>query len=195
VEQVHGVVDRVHIASSQGPRDFIKHGSSIRWSTAWILIKRRVIFVLISIIHPRSDGSGRSFFLSSARPNRVTGAQCLPAWEGPSSSYDAPFAMRFLPTRSTRQEELILHTYGEGNIRGRASDGGAIWTTLGGGDWLLRWSSGEKNRMNRLSTFPSCSSVLQFLRAAMNWTHTARNPWRLWFGVASKILMSMGRYL
>jgi hypothetical protein len=28
----------------------------------------------------------------------------------------------------------------------------------------------------------SCSSVLQFLRAVMNWTHTARNPWWLVFG-------------
>jgi hypothetical protein len=29
-------------------------------------------------------------------------------------------------------------------------------------------SSGDKNRTNRLPMFPSCSSVLQFLRAAMN---------------------------
>jgi hypothetical protein len=29
---------------------------------------------------------------------------------------------------------------------------------------------------------PLRSSVLQFLRAATNWTHTAWNPWRLGFG-------------
>jgi hypothetical protein len=45
--------------------------------------------------------------------------------------------MRFLPTRSTRQEELVLHTYGEGNGRGRAGDDSAVQTTLGGGDGLL----------------------------------------------------------
>jgi hypothetical protein len=76
--------------------------------------------------------------------------------------------MRFLSTRSTRQEELVLHNYGEGNGQGRASDSGAVQTTLGGGDWLLQWSSGNKNRMNRLPTFSSCSSMLQFLRAATN---------------------------
>jgi hypothetical protein len=188
-------VDRVHGAGSQGPQDFIKHGPSIRWSMAWILVKRRVIFVLISIVHPWSDGSGRSFFLCSAWPDRATGAPWPPALEGPSSSYAAPFAIRFLPTRSTRQEELILHTYGEGNGRGRAGDGGAIWMTHVDSDWLLRWSSGDKNKMNRLPMFPSCSSVLQFLWAVKNWTHTARNPWRLGFGVAGKNLMSTDRYL
>jgi hypothetical protein len=94
--------------------------------------------------------------------------------------------MRFLPMRYTRQEELVLHTYGEGNRRGRAGDSGTVRTTLGSHDWLLWWSSSDKNRTNILPTFPSCSSVLQFLRAATNWTHTARNPWRLGFGVAGK---------
>jgi hypothetical protein len=125
--------------------------------------------------------------LGSARPNRATGAPWPLAWEGPSSSYGAPFAMRFHPTWSTRQEEPVLHNYGKENRQGRAGDGSAVQTTLGGSDWLLRWSSGDKNRANRLPTFPSCSSVLQFLRAMMNWTHTARNPWRLGFGVAGKI--------
>jgi hypothetical protein len=50
--------------------------------------------------------------------------------------------------RSTQQEELVLHTYSEGNGRGREGDGDTVQTTLGGGDWLLRWSTGDKNRMN-----------------------------------------------
>jgi hypothetical protein len=33
--------------------------------------------------------------------------------------------------------ELVLHTYGEGNKRGRVGDGATVQTTLGGGDWLL----------------------------------------------------------
>jgi hypothetical protein len=36
--------------------------------------------------------------------------------------------MRFDPTRSGRQGEPILQTYREGNSRGRAGDGGAVWS-------------------------------------------------------------------
>jgi hypothetical protein len=64
--------------------------------------------------------------------------------------------------QSTQQEELVLHTYGEGNRRGRANDGGTIWTNLGGGDWLLRWSSGDKNRTNRLPMFPLAPPCFNF---------------------------------
>jgi hypothetical protein len=95
--------------------------------------------------------------------------------------------MRFLPTWPTRQEGLILHTHGEGNKWGRVGDGGVVQMTLGGGDWLLWWSSSDKNRTNRLPMFPSCSYVLQFLWGATNWTHMARKPWQLGFGVIGKI--------
>jgi hypothetical protein len=75
-----------------------------------------------------------------------------------------------------------LQTYIGENRRWKTSNNGAVRTTLGSGDWLLRWSSGDKNRMNRVLMFPSCSSVLQFLWAVTNRTSTARNPWRLGFG-------------
>jgi hypothetical protein len=88
----------------------------------------------------------------------------------------------FLPTWSRRWEEPVLHTYVSENQWWKTGNSGAVWTTLGSGDWLLRWSSSDKNRMNRLLTSPYCSSVLQFLRAVMNWTRTTRNPWRLGFG-------------
>jgi hypothetical protein len=38
--------------------------------------------------------------------------------------------MRFDPTRSRRQGEPVLQTYGEGNDRGRAGDDGAIQSVL-----------------------------------------------------------------
>jgi hypothetical protein len=117
----------------------------------------------------------------------------VPAWtetgrhhgrwrESSNSRYKAPNTTWFLSTWSRRWEEPVLHTYVGENRRWKTGNSGAVQTTLGDGDWLLRWSSGDKNRMNRLLTFPSGSSVLQFLRAVMNWTRTARNPWWLGFG-------------
>jgi hypothetical protein len=91
--------------------------------------------------------------------------------------------MRFCPMWSTQQQEPVLHTCGEENEWGRAGDDDRYRTTLGSGDWLLWWSGGDKNQTNRLPTFPSCSSVFQFLQVAMNWTHTAWNPWLLFIGV------------
>jgi hypothetical protein len=175
-------VDRVHGAGSQGPQTLIKWRSSIRWSTTWISIKRRVIFILILIIHPRSDGSGLSP-PSSVPPDRTKPLGRHGRWrESSNSRYEAPNTTWFLPTRSRRWEEPVLHTYVGENRWWKTGNIGAVQTTLIGGDWLLRWSSSDKNRMNRLLTSPSCPSVLQFLRAVMNWTHTARNPWWLVFG-------------
>jgi hypothetical protein len=47
-----------------------------------------------------------------------------------------------------------LHTYVGENRRWKTGNNGAVRMALGGGEWLLRWSSSEKNRMNRLLTFP-----------------------------------------
>jgi hypothetical protein len=106
--------------------------------------------------------------------------------ESSNSRYKAPNTMWFLPTRSRRREEPVLHTYVGENRWWNTGNSNAVQTTLGGSDWTIRWSSGDKSRMNRLLTFPSCSFVLQFLWAATNRTRTARNPWRLGFGACGK---------
>jgi hypothetical protein len=116
-------------------------------------------------------------------PARIEMGRCHGRWrESSNSRYKTPNTTWFLPTRSRRWEEPVLHTNVGENRWWKTGNSGAVRTTLGGGDWLLRWSSDDKNRMNRLLMFPSCSSMLQFLWAAMNWTRTARNPWQLWFG-------------
>jgi hypothetical protein len=83
--------------------------------------------------------------------------------ESSNSRYKAPNMTWFLPTRSMWRLEPILHTYIGENQWWKTGNNGAVRMTLGGSEWLLRWSSGDKNMMNRLLTFPSCSSVLQFL--------------------------------
>jgi hypothetical protein len=127
----------------------------------------------------RLDGRGSFFFPWQRYQEQGGGGAMVGARESLNSRYRVPNTMWFLPMSSRWWEEAVLHTYCGGNRRWKAGDGGVVWPTLGDGEWLLRWSSGGKNRMNRLVAFSSCSSMLQFLRAAMNWTHTARDPWRL----------------
>jgi hypothetical protein len=78
-----------------------------------------------------------------------------PAWEDPSSSYGAPFAMRFLPTWSTWWEEPILQTNDEGNGRGRADNGGAVW--FGRFLAMVRTASGGALALRSRSTASPCS--------------------------------------
>jgi hypothetical protein len=61
-----------------------------------------------------------------------------------------------------------LQTYGEGNGRGRAGDGGAVWSVLGDGeDGHLRCSGFEEQLYN-FALLPSSSSLGQLLQTSMN---------------------------
>jgi hypothetical protein len=174
-------VDRVHGTSSQGPwlllntdrpppdlrlrSNNLNHFSKVN---SWpLILKRMTDWLLPHLTVPTQIEMGRRH-----------------GWwkESSNSRYKVPNTMWFLPTCSRRRGQHVLHTYVGENGRWKTGNNDAVRTTHGGGDWLLWWSSGDKNRMNRLLTFPSCSSQLQFLRAATNWTRTARNPWRLRFG-------------
>jgi hypothetical protein len=61
-----------------------------------------------------------------------------------SASESAWNTMRFDPTRSRRQGEPVLQTYGEGNGQGRAGDDSVVQSVLGDGEDGLRWCSGFK---------------------------------------------------
>jgi hypothetical protein len=63
-------------------------------------------------------------------------------WGSSNSSYRAWKVIRFLPTCSRRREELVLHTYGEGNRRGEAGDGKAA-RAFYNGDGVGRRSSSK----------------------------------------------------
>jgi hypothetical protein len=70
--------------------------------------------------------------------------------------------------RSRQLEGDSSYAIGGGNDRRKAGDSGTVGLTLGGGEGLLQWSSGEKNHLNRLLSFPSRSSVLQLHQTATN---------------------------
>jgi hypothetical protein len=93
------------------------------------------------------------------------------AWAISSSSHGAPNAMRFDPTRSRRQGEPVLQTYGEGNGRGRAGDGGAVRSALGDGEDGLRRCSGFEEQLHSFTLLPSSSSLGQLLQTSMNQAH------------------------
>jgi hypothetical protein len=85
-----------------------------------------------------------SFYLGLVWLNRTTGVPWPPAWEDPNMSYNAPFAMMFLPTWSTRWEESNFPTYRGGNEPREAGDGEAaqaIFNVDGDG---VRRRSGSK---------------------------------------------------
>jgi hypothetical protein len=86
-----------------------------------------------------------SFYLGSVQPNRTTGAPWPPAWEDPSSSYGAPFAMRFLPMWSTWWEGSNLPTYHGGNDRGKAGDERVARVVFNDGVDGVRLCSGSKD--------------------------------------------------
>jgi hypothetical protein len=76
--------------------------------------------------------------------------------------------MRFDPTRSRRQGEPILQTYGEGNSRGKVGDGGAVRSVLGDGEEGLQRCSGFEEQLYSFTLLPSSSSLGQLLRTLMN---------------------------
>jgi hypothetical protein len=76
--------------------------------------------------------------------------------------------MRFHPTRSRRQGEPVLQTYGEGNGRGRAGDGGVVRLALGDGEGGLRRCSGFEEKLYSFALLPSSSSLGQLPRTSMN---------------------------
>jgi hypothetical protein len=100
---------------------------------------------LISPVSLHVDGSGRVSFLGFIRPKQSTKMPWPPAWESSSSSYTAPFVMRFLPTRSMRREESNLPTYRGGNDRGKASDERAARTAFNSDGDDVRQCSGSKD--------------------------------------------------
>jgi hypothetical protein len=91
-----------------------------------------------------------------------------PAWASSSLSHGAPNAMMFHPTRSRRQGEPILQTYGEGSGRGRAGDGGTVWSVLGDSEDGLRRCSGFEEQLYNFALLLSSSSLGQLLRMSMN---------------------------
>jgi hypothetical protein len=103
-------------------------------STARILSGEGVRPDLIVTVGSGSDGGGGFFFDSIARARQSGRTPWSLAWASSSSSYGAWNAVRFDPTRSTRQGKPVLQTYGEGNGRWRVGDGGAIWSVLGDGE-------------------------------------------------------------
>jgi hypothetical protein len=102
--------------------------------------------------------------------------------EAASSAYNVPNSDLILPKQSRRLGFLVLLTFGGRNDQLKVGDGSAVRSTLGGGVRLLRWFSGDENRLNRLLMSPSCSSMLQSHRTTMNWTRTGRTPRWLGFG-------------
>jgi hypothetical protein len=101
---------------------FIKPGSSAWRSTDQIKNAKGYPLDLISAISLHVDGSGHVSFLDSILPKQSTGAPWLPAWDSSRLSYEAPFAMRCLPTWSRQWEESNLPTYHGGNEREKAID-------------------------------------------------------------------------
>jgi hypothetical protein len=96
-----------------------------------------------------------------------------PAWASSSSRHGAPNAMRFDPTRFRRQGEPVLQTYGAGNGRGRADDGGAVQLAFGDGEDGLRRCSGFEEQPYGFALLPSSSSLGQLLRTSMNQARAA----------------------
>jgi hypothetical protein len=70
--------------------------------------------------------------------------------------------------QSRRQGEPVLQTYGEGNGRGRAGNGGAVRSTLGDGEDSLRRCFGFEDQLYSFALLLSSSSLGQLLRMSMN---------------------------
>jgi hypothetical protein len=100
---------------------------------------------LILTVGSHVDSSGRVSFLGFVQPKQSTGAPWPLAWESSSSSYGAPFVMRFLPTWSMWREESNLPTYHAGNGRGKAGDERAAWAAFNSGGDDVRWRFGSKD--------------------------------------------------
>jgi hypothetical protein len=123
---------------------FIKPSPSARRSMAQIKNAKGYPLDLISAIGLHVDGCGHVSFLSFVRPKQSTGAPWPMTWESSSSSYSAPFAMRFLPTWSMRREESNLPTYRCGNDQGKADDERAARAAFNGGGDRVQWCFSSK---------------------------------------------------
>jgi hypothetical protein len=75
--------------------------------------------------------------------------------------------------RSRTQGEPVLQTYGEGNSRGRVSDGGVVRSALADIKDGLRWFSGFEEQLYSFALLCSRSSLGQFLLTSMNQAHAA----------------------
>jgi hypothetical protein len=126
--------------SAHGSMTLIKPESFTRQSTMRIRSTEPVPYDQISHAHRRLDGHDSFFFAWQCQWEQGRGGAMAGARESINSSYGAPNAMWFLPTRSKRWEEPISHAYGAKNRRWKTSDGGAVQPTHGDGERLLRWS-------------------------------------------------------
>jgi hypothetical protein len=88
-----------------------------------------------------------------------------------------------------------LETYGEGNSRGRAGDGGAVRSTLGNVEDGLRRCSGFEEQLYNFALLPSSSSLGQLLWTSMNRAHEATIFMRQGLGLAGQNSMGTSRYL
>jgi hypothetical protein len=79
--------------------------------------------------------------------------------DGWHDGYNAPFAMRFLPTASEQCRELILLTLGSEDGLHRVGDGGVLHSDLADGGELLQRLSNFKTWTGSLLTFTACSYV------------------------------------
>jgi hypothetical protein len=123
-----------------------------------------VFHVLISTVGWHVDGDRRFFSLGSLGRDRAQEAAWPAARASSDASYGARNTMRFEPTRSRRQGEPILQTYGEENGRGRAGDGGVVWSVLGDGEDSLRRCSGFKGVLRSFLVLPSSFLSSQLLQ-------------------------------
>jgi hypothetical protein len=126
--------------------------------------------LLISTVQSKTDGQDGFSSLSSARIKNRASVPWPPAMDelklelwGHESKQGT-----FLRDLEEKGGGPILLTFSGEKDPWKASSGCLVRSTLNDGERLLRLSSGEKNRMNRHLAFPSCSSMLQLLRTAVN---------------------------
>jgi hypothetical protein len=127
-----------------------------------------VFHVLILVVGWHVDGGRRFFSLRSLRWDRAREVPWPVPRASSSASYGARNVMRFDPTWSRRQGEPVLQTYDEGNDRGRAGHGDAVWSALSDGEDSLRWCSGFEEQLYSFALLPSSSSLGQLPRMSMN---------------------------
>jgi hypothetical protein len=131
-------------------------------------LKREGVFhVLISVVGWYVDGGKRFFSLGSLWRYKAREVPWPVARVSSSASYDAWNTIRFDPTRSRRQGDPALQTYGEGNGRGRAGDGGTVRSALGDGEDSLQQCSG----------FESSSTALPCSPQAPPWVNCLGRRW------------------
>jgi hypothetical protein len=122
-------------APAHGSTDFIKRWSLATRSTAQIKPIESVSWLLISVVHHRSDGWGSWLALAVARRDRarwLIGVQVF-------SSHDGRFSMRFAPTGSQRWGKHVYANLNPRRAATRPGNGEAAWPVLS----TVRAASGE----------------------------------------------------